>query len=89
MNEKELTIMYGKKKADAYLKFHNLLNDIKIKYSDYLKENELEFESIYDFIFSEYDVGFYITNQSVLNTPLKAHLDSAFSESFSKLFKKG
>lgn len=89
MNEKELTIMYGKEKTDAYLKFHKRLKEIKIKYSGYLKENELEFESIYYFSFTEYDVGFYITNQSVLNTPLKADLDSAFSESFSKLFKKG
>lgn len=89
INEKELRVRFSNEKANAYLKFHNLLNDIKIKYSDYLKENELEFESIYNFIFTEYDVGFYITNQSVLNTPLKADLDSAFSESFSKLFKKG
>lgn len=89
MNEKELKIMYGEDKANAYINFHKKLNKIKAKYSDYLKENELEFESLYNFQFTDYDVGFFIVNQFILNTPLKDDLDLAFSESFSKLFKKG
>ena len=39
-NEIELKVMFGKEKADAYLKFQKLLDNIKIKYSDYLKEKK-------------------------------------------------
>ena len=89
MNKNELETMYGEDKANAYIEFHEKLKTIKTQYSGYLKENELEFESLYTFQITDYDVLFKIINQDVLNTPLKNDLDSAFLESFSKLFKKG
>tara|TARA_R110000868_G_scaffold189227_1_gene432097 strand:- start:1726 stop:1995 length:270 start_codon:yes stop_codon:yes gene_type:complete len=89
MGKDELKTMYGEDKANAYIKFHEKLKAIKTKHSDYLKENELDFESLYTFQITDYDVLFKIVNQDVLNIPLKTDLDLAFSESFSKLFKKG
>ena len=86
-NKKELTLKYGKQKANAYVDFHDKLLNIKNKYSDFLKENNLDFELLYEFQFTEYDVSFNVINQEVLNTPVKDDLDSAFSESFSSLLK--
>ena len=89
MNDNELKVMYGDDKANAYIKFHKRLSDIKTKYSVFLKENKLEFENLYGLDFNIYSVNFYIKNQDVLNSPLAIDLNSAFSDCFSKLLKKG
>lgn len=82
-------IIYGDIIGDASSSFYEKLKNLEEKYSDFLTENKIDFDGTYLFKINDYDVLFKILNQSVLESSLGKEMEIAFSESFSKLFKKG
>lgn len=75
-------------KARAFENFTQRLEELKSKYSNFLIENEIDFDTSLEFQINNFDAGFKITNQVVLESELGKEITVAFSDSFSHLFLK-
>lgn len=87
-NKPLVKTLYGDLQGQERINFDNRLDALKIKYAEFLTNNNIDFDDCYEFVMRKTEIYFSINNQSVIDSELSKEMRQAFSESFT-LSNKG
>ncbi|WP_298338396.1 hypothetical protein [uncultured Algibacter sp.] len=82
MNSREYFL--GKEVAKAEKKFYESINNIKEKYADFLKENNIDFDNSINVTIDQFSAVYNITNEKV-KSKMESEIETAYQDAFSDL----
>jgi hypothetical protein len=77
----------GKQVAEAEKQFYKLIDSLKEKHADFLKDNEIDFDESINVTIDQFSAIYNVTNKKVEDR-MGVEIESAYQSAFSELLNR-